>query len=86
MSLPRVRVRLYATARVAAGRETVDLPVPASGVPARDLVRRLAREFPDLAPLLPACRFVRNDEYLADLRARVRPGDAFAVHPPYGGG
>jgi molybdopterin converting factor small subunit len=82
----RVRVRLYATARVAAGRGSVDLDVPIGGLPARDLLRRLAREYPDLTAVLGRCRFVRNAQFLSNLGVRIRPGDEFAVHPPYGGG
>ena len=81
-----VRVRFYASAREAAGRSTVDLPVPATGATARSLVATLARKWPALAPVLRTSRFLRNDEYLTVLRARLGPGDELAVHPPYGGG
>ncbi|MGP8078625.1 MAG: MoaD/ThiS family protein [Thermoplasmata archaeon] len=86
MAPSTVRVRLYATARDAARRSFVDVAVPPGGLAARDLVRALETECPDLGPVLRVSRFVRNDRYLADLRVRVRPGDEFAVHPPYGGG
>jgi molybdopterin converting factor small subunit len=49
-------------------------------------VRALGDEYPRLRPTLQASRFVRNGQYLEDLETRVRPGDEFAVHPPYGGG
>ncbi|MGI0155158.1 MAG: MoaD/ThiS family protein [Thermoplasmata archaeon] len=39
-----------------------------------------------MAPTLRACRFVRNGQYVERTSDRVRPGDEFAVHPPYGGG
>ncbi len=79
-------MRLYASAREAAGRATVELPVPAAGLSAEALLRELRGRLPALAPVLRSCRFVRNDRYLRSLSARVRPGDEFAVHPPYGGG
>jgi molybdopterin converting factor small subunit len=79
-------VRLYATARRIVGESTVLWPVPADGLPARALVAELADRFPRLAPTLRTCRFLRNDRYLGDLAETVRPGDDFAVHPPYGGG
>lgn len=83
---PAVRVQLYATARVAVGRSVWEEEVPPAGVPARELVARLAREFPRLGRVLRTCRFLRNDRYLSDLGERILPGDHFAVHPPYGGG
>jgi molybdopterin converting factor small subunit len=82
----RVTVLLFASAREAVGRSRLDWPVPKRGLRAEDLVRALADEFPRLQPTLHASRFVRNGQYLEDLEARVRPGDEFAVHPPYGGG
>ncbi len=81
-----VRVRFFATARVAAGRSTLDWPVPGRGIPAREIVRSLAEAYPGLGRTLRTSRFLRNGRYLDDLDERVRPGDEFAVHPPYGGG
>ncbi len=81
-----VRVRFFATARVAAGRAALEWPVPDQGIPAREIVRSIAEAYPSLGRTLRACRFLRNGHYLDDLSERVRPGDEFAVHPPYGGG
>jgi len=81
-----VRVRLFATARLAVGRATLDWPVAESGVSARELVAALGAAYPRLAPTLRVSRFLRNDRYLSDLTTRLRAGDEFAVHPPYGGG
>lgn len=81
-----VRVRFYATARVAAGMPRTDVPVPPGGIVARELVALLAREYPKLGGVLRSSRFLRNDRYLEDLDETVAPGDRFAVHPPYGGG
>lgn len=83
---PRVNVLLFASARQAVGRSRLDWPVPRGGVSADDLVRALGEEYPQLKPTLRASRFVRNGHYLEDLETRIRPGDEFAVHPPYGGG
>ncbi len=83
---PTVRVLLFASARQAVGRSSLDWPVPSSGVLAEELVRRLGAEFPKLKPTLRTSRFVRNGRYLGNGRTLVRPGDEFAVHPPYGGG
>jgi molybdopterin converting factor small subunit len=83
---PAVRVRLFATARLAVGQADLPWPVPDAGLPARELVAALADAFPRLRPTLRASRFLRNDRYLTDLDEIVRPGDEFSVHPPYGGG
>jgi molybdopterin converting factor small subunit len=81
-----VRILLFATAREAVGRSVLAWRVPEEGMTASDLVHELGTEFPRLRPALRTSRFVRNDEYLEQLTQRVRPGDEFAVHPPYGGG
>lgn len=81
-----IRVRLYATARRALGHATLDRPVGPDGMSARDLVRALGEEFPQLRRILASSRFLRNDRYLTDLSERILPGDELAVHPPYGGG
>lgn len=83
---PTVRIDLFATARVAVGRGHLEQEVAPGGVTARELLDHLATEFPKLRPLLRGCRFLRNDRYLTDLGQRLRPGDRFSVHPPYGGG
>lgn len=83
---PYVNVLFFASARHAVGHSRLDWPVPRGGMSAEALVRALGDEYPRLRPTLEASRFVRNGQYLEDLRTRVRPGDEFAVHPPYGGG
>jgi len=84
--VPPVRILLFATARTAVGRAELDWPVPAQGITAKTLTRELAIAYPALARTLGVSRFVRNGRYLARLTSRVRPGDEFAIHPPYGGG
>ena len=82
----RVTVLLFAMARAAVGKPRLDWPVEPAGVSARALVRSLGNSYPTLRPTLRASRFVLNGNYLSNLATRVRPGDEFAVHPPYGGG
>jgi molybdopterin converting factor small subunit len=82
----RVTILLFATARVAVGAPQLDWPVESGGVTARALVRSLGQSYPKLVPTLRMSRFVLNGRYLSSLAARVRAGDEFAVHPPYGGG
>jgi len=82
----RVTVLLFATARVAVGTARLPWPVDSGSVTARSLIRSLGNRYPKLAPVLRTSRFVLNGRYLTTLTTRVRPGDEFAVHPPYGGG
>ena len=77
---------LFASAREAAGRGALPWPVPPEGLTAAALVAAIGAKFPRLKPTLATSRFVRNGGYLDDLETRLRPGDEFAVHPPYGGG
>jgi len=83
---PRATVLLFATARRATGAGELRWPVDAAGVPVRSLVESLGKRYPKLAPILPTCRFALNGRYVASRATRVRPGDEFAIHPPYGGG
>ncbi|HYA70903.1 MAG TPA: MoaD/ThiS family protein [Thermoplasmata archaeon] len=82
----RVTVLLFATARLAVGRGELQWPVGADGVRIGILVRNLRERYPKLAPILRTCRFVVNGRYVSSRATRLRPGDEFAVHPPYGGG
>lgn len=79
-------VLLFAGAREAVGRASVDWPAPAEGIVARRLLEGLGDKYPKLRRTLATSRFVRNGRYLTDLATRLRPGDEFAVHPPYSGG
>jgi molybdopterin converting factor small subunit len=81
-----VAVLLFGPAREAVGRGRVGWPVASGGISARALIDALAERYPRLRATLRTSRFVRNGEYLTDLGDRLRPGDEFAVHPPYGGG
>ena len=81
-----VRILLFATARTVVGRADLEWTVPATGVPARALAAQLAAAYPKLGPTLRVSRLLRNGRPLEGRNPRVRPGDEFAVHPPYGGG
>jgi len=82
----RATVLLFATARLAVGSARVERRVGPEGVTAAFLVRSLGQDYPKLRPILRTSRFVLNGRYLSRMATRVRPGDEFAVHPPYGGG
>ncbi|MCI4329550.1 MAG: MoaD/ThiS family protein [Thermoplasmata archaeon] len=81
-----VRIRLYATAREAAGAATIRRPIGPSGISLRELLQELGTERPGLLPILRHARFARNGTYLRGTRARLHDGDELAVHPPYSGG
>lgn len=81
-----VRVLFFATARTAVGRAEVDWPVPPGGISAAALAGELETAYPALARTLVTSRLVRNGRYVRRRSERVRPGDEFAIHPPYGGG
>ncbi len=81
-----VRILLFATARSAVGRPSVDWSVPPGGLRAEELIRALEAAYPRLGPVLRGSRWVLNGQFVRGPTTRVRPGDEFAIHPPYGGG
>ena len=81
------RIRLFATAREAVGREELVWPVPSQGIPLGGLLRQLGERYHRLRPVLPTCRFFVNGELVRPAgRRRLARGDEVAVHPPYSGG
>lgn len=80
------RVLLFASAREAVGAPQIDWPVPDEGLSVPELVAALVRRYPRLGPIAPHSRLLINAEYVHGARAAVRPGDEFAIHPPYSGG
>lgn len=84
MTVTRIEVLLFAQAREIAGRSTiaVTLTVPASVAALR---AALAQAHPDLAPLLPTCRFAIEQEFASD-DALIAPGSEIALIPPVSGG
>jgi molybdopterin converting factor small subunit len=81
-----VRVALFATAREAVGRASIERTVPREGMTIRSFLASLAQEHSALAAILPSCRVARNGKYVSARTGRVRPGDELALHPPYSGG
>ncbi len=80
------RVLLFATAREAAGTNEIDWPVPEEGIPISELLAALTDRFPRLRAVSAHSRFLVNSEYVRGLKGKIRPGDEFAIHPPYSGG
>jgi molybdopterin converting factor small subunit len=79
-------LRLFATAREAAGRATIERATGPDGVTLRTVLRELANDTPELGPILRHARFARNGNYVRGRDVRLRAGDELAVHPPYSGG
>lgn len=80
----RCNVLLFAIARERAGRASVELDV-LDGSTIMDLKLMLARECPELSPLLPAVRIAMDGAYVTDDQP-IRDGAELAVIPPVSGG
>jgi molybdopterin synthase sulfur carrier subunit len=80
----RVRVRLFASLREAAGLSEVTLDLP-PGATAEDAWRRLAAELPALAPRRAALAASLNRRY-APFDTALREGDEVVFIPPVSGG
>jgi len=80
----RLRVRLFAVAKQAAGRDSIDLELP-QGATIAQLRRRLGAQVPQLSALAPQMLFAINRQY-ADDEAIVPPDADVACIPPVSGG
>ena len=79
-----VQIKLFAAARDLAGRDAIELSLPA-GATVAVLRRELVARVPELAGLAPHVMFAINQEYAAD--ATTIPADAeVACIPPVSGG
>ena len=79
-----VRVKLFAVARQAAGREAVELDLP-DGASIGDLRRQLGVEVPPLSGLVARMMFAIGTDY-ADDGAIIPPDADVACIPPVSGG
>jgi molybdopterin synthase sulfur carrier subunit len=80
----RVRVRLFASLREAAGEGEVDLELPA-GATAEDAWDALARRHPALAARRARLTAAVNRRYVA-FAETLQPGDEVVFVPPVSGG
>jgi molybdopterin converting factor subunit 1 len=80
----RIRILLFALARQRAGRDLVEVELPA-GSTVGQLREILARQVPQLADLLPHVRLAVNSDYAAD-RSSIPDGAEVALIPPVSGG
>ena len=79
-----VRVRLFAAARAAAGRDRLELRLP-EGTTIGQLRRRLAVEIPQLSGLIEQAMFAVDTEYAGD-GDEIPPNADVACIPPVSGG
>jgi len=80
-----VRVKLFAVARQRAGKDHVEVEVPADGATVAELRRAVTRCCPALADVLPHVKVAVNSDYAAD--ATPLPANAeVALIPPVSGG
>jgi molybdopterin converting factor subunit 1 len=79
-----VRVRLFARAKELAGRDVIEVEVPA-GTAVADLRERIAQEVPALAALVQRCVVALGGEYASDADV-VAEGVEAALIPPVSGG
>jgi molybdopterin converting factor subunit 1 len=84
MSFVRVRVRLFASLREAAGRSDLDLELPGPAT-AEDVWRRLAESFPALASRRESLAASVNRRY-ASFGQALAEGDEVVFIPPVSGG
>jgi molybdopterin converting factor subunit 1 len=84
MSFVRVRVRLFASLREAAGRSDLDLELPGPAT-AEDVWRRLAESFPVLASRRESLAASVNRRY-ASFGQALAEGDEVVFIPPVSGG
>ena len=80
----RVKVRLFASLREAAGRPEAVLELPA-GATADDAWGRLAADFPALVPRRPSLALSVNRRYAA-FDTVLEEGDEVVFVPPVSGG
>ena len=80
----KVRVRLFAAARQAAGSDRVELELP-DGATIGQLRRRLMEEFPQISALTAQVMFAVDTQYAPDSK-EIRPEADVACIPPVSGG
>ena len=80
----KVRIRLFAALREAAGRAEIEMDLP-SGASPEDAWRGLVRAHPDLAPRRPHLAASVNRRYAA-FDTPLAEGDEVVFIPPVSGG
>ena len=77
-------IRLFAAAKQAAGRNSLDMELPENATIGQ-LRQRLAEEFPQLSGLIRQAMFSIDAEYAGD-KQKIPPNADVACIPPVSGG
>jgi len=80
----RIRLRLFAVAKEAAGSDSIELELP-EGADIGRLRQALVEQVPKLSGMVDRMMFAMDAEYAAD-EAEVRPNADYACIPPVSGG
>ena len=80
----QIEILMFAAARQAAGSERIRVEVD-SDATAGDVIDAIGQGWPQLAPLLPACRLAIDNSYV-DGDAVIPANGEIALIPPVSGG
>ena len=80
----RIRLRLFAVAKEAAGSDSIELELP-EGADIGRLRQALVEQVPKLSGMVDRMMFAMDAEYAAD-ETEVRPNADYACIPPVSGG
>ena len=80
----RIRLRLFAVARQAAGSDTIEVDLP-EGANIGRLRQALVEQVPKLSGMIDRMMFAMDAEYATD-ETEVRPNADIACIPPVSGG
>ena len=80
----RIRVRLFARYREAAGRDRLDLDLPEDGT-VESAWSAVVASHPELTPYRPFTLFAVGQDYVRP-EHRLQPGDELCLFPPVSGG
>jgi molybdopterin converting factor subunit 1 len=80
----KLEVRLFAVARELAGADSISVELPQESTVAA-LRTAIARDFPQLAPLLPQVLFAVGSEYARDHTVLAADADVACIPPVSGG-
>ncbi|WP_406695060.1 molybdopterin converting factor subunit 1 [Singulisphaera sp. Ch08] len=80
----QVTIRLFALAKQLAGQSVLTLNLPEASTVA-SLRLQIARDYPELAPLVPNLMIAIDSEYASDQMTIVK-GSEIALIPPVSGG
>ena len=79
-----VEILMFAAAREAAGRESIEVDVAVNAT-AGEVIQAIGSQLPQLAALLPSCRLAVDSQYVSD-DSIVSPDCEIALIPPVSGG